>query len=164
MTPDPRITRLGAAGIKPREAKRIVRRANKSVPINWIGTYLPRHFGNQATRRYRYTPRAGERGSGRRFKGSYTDHKLKTYGHTRPLEYTGQARRGTETNNRASSTVNRATAHLPGARGLNRRYRGSKINMVEELTRVLEEENQELDRRATRKADAEYRRASERHK
>ena len=164
MIADPRLTQLGAMGIKPAAAKRIVRRVNKSIPVGWLTVYLPRHFGNQATRRYGYTPRSGERGSGRPFKGSYTQHKLRTHGHTRPLEYTGGSRRSAETNNRATSTINSASAVMPGARGYNRRYSGSKINMNQELTRVLEEENQNLDRQATRKADVEYRRAGKRHR
>jgi hypothetical protein len=119
----------------------------------WRRTIRPKHFENTASTRYGYTPRKGERGSGRPFKGSYTEQKLKQKGHTRPLEFSGDLKRLSE--------FVRVAAHrtkgeeYPGARmtlvkanKANLRHPKSKINMREELTRIIPAEERDMVRTA----------------
>lgn len=74
----------------------ILREAWQKVGEFWHDNFRLEHFKNSAMSRYGYTPRRGENGSGRPFKGSYTAKKLKSKGHTKPLVYTGESMRRTE--------------------------------------------------------------------
>ena len=59
----------------------------------WHVDIRPKHFTNRGATEYGYRPRQGERGSGGKFNSSYTARKLRKFGHTRPLEYTGETKR-----------------------------------------------------------------------
>jgi len=83
----------GTEKLGKRHINNAMRRTLYAVGVRWVRRYLKLHFGNRATRRYGYAPRSGEAGSGRPFRGSYTQRKLKSQGHTRPLEHSGEGKR-----------------------------------------------------------------------
>ena len=129
-----------------RELNAIKKIAFEQLGIWWHTTMRPKHFTHQGAKEYGYSPRKGERGSkgGGRFRSSYTGRKLRKFGHTLPLVYTGESRALTRIRNvRATSTGVRVIMRAPT---LNRQNRNSQVNMREELTRVSIREHNELDR------------------
>lgn len=135
-----------------RELNNINREAARTMGQVWSTRFREHHFTNAASAEYGYTPRQGEAGRpGRRgFKRSYTGRKLAKFGHTRPLEKTGDSRALTR-NPRIVATATRSEAKvrvIMNSPGFNRRYAGSPIDMRKELTTVTEREGQELAREA----------------
>ncbi len=89
------------------------------------------------------------------FKASYTGRKLSMFGHTRPLEFTGETR----------ALVRRATiktfalkcqVRYEGARKFNFRNPKSRINMAEEFRRILPHEERELAAEFNAKFDQRF--------
>ena len=134
-----------------------MRRINRVIPTSWLARFLPIHFTKRGATIYKYQPRAGEKGSNRPFKGSYTQRKLRRRGHTRPLEDTGRGKSDAFSNQRVTSTRKRASAVMRAP------VFNFRPHMVREITTVLESENDQLDHDATKKTDAELRRAGRRH-
>lgn len=127
---------------------RIVRTAMQEMGLKWRDDYLPDHFTNRGATKYRYTPRDGERASGKKFKQSYTGQKLKKYGHTRPLEWSGDTKRQALSDRRAiaKSTSKRSHVSCPLPVGLNRKNPNTEINMREEIETVTTSEIRELEK------------------
>jgi hypothetical protein len=115
----------------------------------WDQTFREKHFTSAGATEYGYTPREGERGnpSSKGFRRSYTGRKLRKFGHTRPLEYTGESRRRTRSP-RIVATAKRGEALVRikmDSPGLNRRYSGSRINMRQEMTTVSTREGEQIN-------------------
>jgi hypothetical protein len=159
MAIDAQITRLGPLALKSPEVVAILKRTNLTYPLSWLHRYLLLHFTQRGATRYGYTPRAGQPGSGRPWKGSYTQRKLQKYHHTYPLVNTGKGKASVLSGKRATSTRNGAKAIMP-ARVFNFRNPNSKVDMRAELTTVLDAEQTTLEADAQKKSDAEFARAS----
>jgi len=140
-------------GLTSRTGWRVINQIAKEVAIEvgyfWHDNFLQKHFTHAGAREYGYEPRQGERGSGMRFSGSYTQHKLHRFNHTRPLEFTGDSRSLLETSKhkvRATATGGEATLRIPlGAPNFNRfgrggRYGTSKVDLRHDITAVSEAE------------------------
>ncbi|RQV98640.1 hypothetical protein EH220_03035 [bacterium] len=132
----------GILAMKQSDLNRVVRES-----MEWIGKYwrqhiLPRHFTHQGATKYNYALRAGERGTGRKFRHSYTGKKLDRYGHTLPLVYTGEGRREALTDQRVigKATAKMASVSIPLPRKYNLRRPGSPVNMADEIRAVSPEE------------------------
>lgn len=105
----------------------------------WHRDIRPKHFRNSATSEYGYAPRSGERGSNRPFKGSYTEGKLRKYGHTRPMVYSGESEEDTERNVTFKATATGKQSRVKvrmNARKLNFKNPRSRIDLRAELVRV----------------------------
>lgn len=76
-------------------------------------------------------------------KKRYNFRKFKAKGHTRPLEYSGEARRAAKAAT-ISSTSGMVRVRYPGTRVFNFRHPKSEVNMVKEFTTVLPGEANEL--------------------
>lgn len=108
----------------------------------WHKNSRPKHFTKAGAREYGYTPRVGDRGSGRRFHGSYTEEKLKSFGHTKPLVFTGLSERFTRVEDvRTTSKGGRVVMNAPA---FNFRNPNSKIDMRAEMTEVSSAEQSGL--------------------
>lgn len=128
----------GPPVLPKRELRRILKIAYARIGAKWHTEMRPLHFTNRATGRYGYDPRKGESGGGRQFKGSYTARKLKKFGHTKPLVWTGRSQLLTRIRDvRATSKGARVVMRAPA---LNFRSKGSTIDMREELTSVTTQE------------------------
>jgi hypothetical protein len=131
-----------------REANNINRDAAAEVALTWHDRYVRKHFTNAGATEYRYTPRAGERGSGKAFRKSYTGKKLLSKGHTRPLVFSGESYvrvLGSRTNITSTARRGEAQARLRmNAPALNFKNPRSSIDMRDELTRVSDPEQDEL--------------------
>lgn len=159
MAIDAQVTKLGALALKSPKIVAIVKRTNLTYPLSWFNRYLLLHFTQRGATRYAYTPRAGQPGSGKPWKGSYTQRKLQKFHHTYPLVNTGRGKAQAVGNRRATSTRSSAKAIMP-ARVFNFHNPASKVDMRAELTTVLDSEQTILEADAQRKADAEFNRAS----
>lgn len=96
-----KFTRSGVSGISRRLLQSVGRAAAFATALYWAQNYLPIHFTKRAIRRYGYAPRSGEPGSGKAFKGSYSEAKLKrrsngdgvqAIGEVKPFVWSGRSR------------------------------------------------------------------------
>lgn len=125
----------------------------------WHRNYKAVHFTKRGARLYKYTPRRGEPGSGRRFKGSYTELKLlrkplfegstagRPIGEVKPLVWSGMSRSAALASRRVEATA-RSSGHgavdiIFAAPNLNRT--GKRINMVDEVKRVHSQEVKQME-------------------
>jgi hypothetical protein len=122
----------------------VLKPSYQDIGVRWHVDYRKKHFTHGATREYNYTPRKGEAGSGRRFKGSYTAKKLAAKGHTKPLVYTGESERLTRLRD-VRATFKGARVVLK-ANKLNFRAKNSRINMRREMTTISNAEAEHLTR------------------
>lgn len=139
----------GIAKLKQRDVNAIVRDSLKAMGEYWIDTMLPKHFTKAGAREYRYAPRKGEPGSGKAFKGSYTQRKLKMHKHARPLVWSGQTEQTAKTQSHAKGTATKTSAKCTitiVAPTLNYRSANSKVDMRDEIKRVSPRELQKLSR------------------
>ena len=116
------------------EMNPIKRIAFQQMGVYWHSQFRPKHFTQRGATEYGYKPRAGQRGNERpTFRSSYTGQKLRRFGHTRPLVYTGLSERLSR-ERKVRSTSKGVRVLLPP--GFNRRQSQSDINMREELTTI----------------------------
>jgi hypothetical protein len=106
-------------------------------------TLREKRFTAEHARKAGYAPRKGQdKGQGSKsFWKSYTGRKMKKFGHTRPLEFTGRTRKAMATAN-ISATTKGATIRYPGARVFNYRNPLSDpaMNLNLEFRTILPEE------------------------
>lgn len=133
-------------GATPRGFKKAYNAASKE---SWheAGVYFHTHFRDQ-----RFTHRHATAAGYTKRKRQYEMRKLKKYGHTRPLEFTGRTRRAVRAAT-ISSTSSGAKVRYPGARVFNFRNPKSQVNMLLEFTSVTQEEANELAAHYDRKLD-----------
>ncbi len=136
-------------GKTPRGMRRAFREASKRA---WYDTAMMFHthlrdlrFTEAHARAAGYIRRKGEllpRGS-KAYRRSYTGIKERRFGHTRPLEFTGQTRQNVKMVN-ITSTSNGGKAAYRGASKFSFRPPKSQIQMSEEFKRLLPEEMEQL--------------------
>ena len=143
-------------------------RASSKLAFLEAGEYFDDHLRDRRftiahARAAKYTPRKGELqpvGS-KAWKATTAGQKWRKEGHDRPLEMSGETRDKLRTGGNKKATSNRVTIRYPQARVFNRRHSKSQINMSEEFTRLIPEEEIQLgqvyDRRLDRElADSNY--------
>lgn len=160
MSLDMTVKRTGMmSGLGWRVINKIAKEVAILIGFFWHDNYLKKHFTAAGATEYGYEPRQGERGSGMKFSGSYTQHKLHRFGHTHPLEFTGDSRALLETSKhkvRATATGGIANLTIPlGAPNFNRfgkggRYGTSKVDLRHDITAVSEGEKEEMTKEAQR--------------
>ena len=140
----------GSEALKPRAWNKIRKEEFEQVGRQWGEDFRPKHFTEQASQRYGYTARKGERlpkGTAA-YKRSYTGQKERKVGHTKPLVFSGESEaaseryrvRGIGQGDNVGARVSMPTPTL------NYRHPRSQIRMAEELRRVTPEEEAELGR------------------
>lgn len=137
-------------GVVPRNMRRIFGHLQKAA---WQVTaeafhehYRDLRFTEAHGRAAGYSPRKGEGTSGKAFWRSYAGRKRKKFGHSRPLEWSGETRRAVAMAN-VTTTRTHARIAYPGARKLNFRHPKSDIRMSQEFTKILPSESADLARR-----------------
>lgn len=140
------------AGIPKRQLNQMLRSGFEELGVKWHREYRPLHFTNQASTRYNYQPRQGERGSNVPFRSknrlSYTARKLRNYGHTKPLVLTGESEQLTRIRN--------VTATSKGCRvRMNAPTLNFRPHMREELTRMIDSEREALTKTLDDHIDSE---------
>ena len=136
-------------GAVPRKLRKVYTASSK---VAWAETGRKFHaemrddrFTKEHARVARYVKRRGEEPglSESDFRRSYTGKKLSKWGHTNPLQWSGETRRNVRSAN-ISQTSKGATVRYPGARKLNFRNPHSSINMADEFRRTTADERKEL--------------------
>lgn len=132
-----------AAGRRKSEMRDATKAALAAAAKAWHQNYYEDHFTPAGGQKYGYFQRKGEglpRGS-KAFSRSYHGRKLRRMGHERPLVFSGLSyQRGKVAKIVASSKQSKVV--LPST--FNFRHTKSRINMRDEVTRVLPEEGQAL--------------------
>lgn len=146
----------GIEALTKKQVNDAMKRAMGALGLHWRRKFLPLHFGNAASTRYGYTPRSGERGSGRRFYRSYTARKLRFLGHTRPLEFTGDGKRQA-LNGLRTVYPTRDKVRIPLPRKFNFRNKKSKVRMADEIRAVTDGEVKELETFLVAQIEREFR-------
>lgn len=132
-------------GPVPRGMRKAFNAASKRAWAD-VGVYFHEHlrearFTEEHARAVGYTRRRGEampRGT-KAFRRSYTGRKLQRFGHTRPLEFTGDTRRAMRTATLAPTSKG-VKVRYPGARAFNFRHPQSQVRMNEEFRRLTHAE------------------------
>lgn len=128
----------GPPVIPRRSLNRVLRLAYDSIGKRWHTEFRPIHFTRRAIGRYGYTPRKGDTGSGRAFRGSYTAQKLRKFKHTLPLVWSGDSRLLSRLRDvRSTAKGARVVMRVPT---LNLRPATGTINMREELATITQPE------------------------
>lgn len=136
-------------GATPRNMKRIFNAAKKGawhdVALRFHTEYRDRRFTLEHAAEAGYAKRKGEliARDTKAFRQSYTGRKLRMFGHTRPLEFSGDTRRKVRSAS-ISSTSNMGKAAYSGASKFNFKHPKSKIRMGEEFRRITRQEANEL--------------------
>jgi len=127
--------------LSPGALSNILKKAWYEPGKNLHENFRPKHFTQEGAREYGYAPRRGEESgtSGKAFWRSYTGRKLKKFGHTLPLVYSGDLRDRTRIA-RIDSKADGVRVVLPQANKANFHNPKSNVNMREELTRISADE------------------------
>ena len=140
--------------MRKRDWNKLIKFTFRKLGEFWPSKMRPKHFTKAGAKEYDYTPRAGEDlpfGT-RAFWRSYTGQKLRKYGHTLPLVYSGLSMEQTHRRDiRATSKGVRIVMHAPA---LNFRHPKSEVDMRAEMTRVSGREETQI----MEKADVELNR------
>jgi hypothetical protein len=110
----------------------------------WVEHLRDKHFTPEGAREYGYKKRKGE-GMAVNSKGyerTYTARKMARFGHTDPLTYSGDSRRGMQSA-KVSATGKGGTIRMPSG-NLGFRPPKSQINMRDEMARISQGEAPEL--------------------
>jgi hypothetical protein len=139
---------LKYSGATPNVIAKVMRGATKpayeKAGIFWHREHRPKHFTTKGGSEYNYQARQGERGSGKAFKRSYTARKLRKYGHTRPMVWSGQSEAFSRIRDvRSTSKGVRVVMALP-RHFFQFRKDLNQPNLAEELSRVSEAEQEQI--------------------
>jgi hypothetical protein len=136
-------------GATPRGMKRVFNAAQKEawrdVAWEFHANYRDKRFTPEHAIAAGYTRRKGEMipRDTKAFRQSYIGRKLRMFGHTNPLQFTGDTRRAVKFAS-VSSTSKGGKAAYSGARVFNFRPPRSKVRMAEEFRRITPQEAIEL--------------------
>lgn len=151
-------------GATPRGMKRVFNNAQKAawadVAWRFHEQYRDKRFTPEHAIEAGYSKRKGElipRNSAA-FRKSYTGRKLRMFGHTNPLQFSGTTRRAVKWAS-VSSTSKGGKAAYAGARVFNFLPPRSKIRMGEEFRRITQREAIELGKYFDERLDAHLKEA-----
>lgn len=166
----------GFAAASKTDLRAVQRDVWNTAGLYWHDNYKAVKFTRRAYRLYNYTPRKGDPGSGRRFKGSYQEAKLLKkplfskasdgfdssaplpIGEVKPNVWSGQSRASAMANRKV-----RATARSAGqgkveitinARALNLHAPRSKVRPHVEVTAIIDPELREMEEVGVNRFDA----------
>ena len=127
--------------LSKRDFNNAVKGTHKDLGRYWHGALRPKHFTAAGAREYGYAPREGEKSKPgpRGFGSSYTGKKLKKWGHTKPLVWSGESKRRTQKLN-LRPTSKRITIKM-NAPALNfQAGKRTDLNMRRELETISDRE------------------------
>ena len=142
----------------PADRNRAMKTAFERIGQAWHHKYKMLKFTDGAARRYGLTPRKGEPGSGRAFRGSYTEAKLKRHrngrgaqaiGETKPFVWEGRSRNDAKASTKVIARAKRGFGSadcIINAPALNLKPKSGRINVREEFERVTAEEVRDLEK------------------
>lgn len=145
--------RITERGPTPGQSREVWNAAQKAAWLSdaqmWVANFRAKHFTAAGAAEYKYARRTAK----------YEADKQRRFGHTRPLEYTGESRQRT-TNAAASSTSRRGTVRM-NAPALNFRNPKGAANPRLELTTISQREAELLTANHVQHLDAFTARAAQ---
>jgi hypothetical protein len=152
------ITTTGAAAATAKDRRDALRNAFAYIAGLWDKLFKMKRFEYGARRRYKLLPRSGEPGSGKAFRGSYTEAKLKrrkngagiqAIGETKAFVWSGDSRnKARQQRNivaKAASHTRAYAENIFNIPTLNLRPEGGQIHLRDEFQIVIEEERKLLE-------------------
>ncbi len=143
------------------EPKRVFNEGAKwafgQVGLFWHRKLRLKHFTPAGAREYRYQPRKGQTGNAHPFgfRRSYTGIKLRTHGHTNPLEFSGETK-ALSAAARIVATSKGVRVSYPALRKLNFRNPHSKIRMADEYRNVSDAETRKIEKLHARSLELRF--------
>lgn len=131
----------GYEGMRQSDAKKNVKAGWARMAAEWHKKYRRVHFTQRAYTKYNYTPRSKR----------YNRLKKKHLGHTLPLVRTGTSRNLSES--KTVFATHRGSRVTMPIRIFNRRPKNSAVNMRDEFTRVINDEQNDLEQIAVRQIE-----------
>ncbi len=131
--------------MKPEQIRDAARTAMQAVGDEWIAKFQPLHYLQSATTRYGYTPRDPIYRRRKRLGGEIAG--VASIKEDKPLVWSGRSRERSKqarTEAKATSSTSAYADVIINAPALNFRYKGSKIDLREEATKVLPAEAEHL--------------------
>ena len=145
------IIQIEPPDISGRGVNRALAISHLVYPKTWLSKYRKRHFTERGRTLYGYRKRTRD----------YIKRKRRLFKHNLPLVFTGRGRSDTQSG-RAEATHKRAAAVMQ-AQIFNIKPKGWPHPMREELTRVHQSEQDEMNRRAQVVADVEFQKLANRN-
>jgi hypothetical protein len=152
------ITTEGPTASTASQRRDALREGFAAIARLWDKLYKMLRFSYGARARYGLAPRSGEPGSGRKFKGSYTEAKLKrktngagvrAIGETRAFVWSGDSRAKVKSMHKivakAASSSRGYAENIFDVPTLNLTPKGGKIKLREEFQKVREDERANLE-------------------
>jgi hypothetical protein len=152
------VTRRGVEALTTRQQRDCLRESMRVIAEGWHDNYKLLKFAKSAMRRYNLTPRSGDPGSGRAFRGSYQWAKLKrrkngdgaqAIGEVKPFVWSGRSRTLAMASRKVVATAKSSTRArseaVINAPALNFKNPKSKVNAREEMERVIPAETAVLE-------------------
>jgi hypothetical protein len=133
-------------GITKREWGRVKKTTFGMLGRWWHRMLRPKHFTQRGAMEYRYVPRKGQRQAPgtKGFRRSYTGTKLRRFGHTLPLVWSGASKRKSRAGRiLATSKDVRVSMNVPT---LNLKPKGGRINLRREMTVMSRAERMRVGR------------------
>lgn len=141
------MTETGAVpGVLKRELNRLLKQAWETLGIYWHANFREKHFTHAGATEYQYDKRQGEDRSqgGKGFFRTYTGRKLRRFGHTLPLVWSGASRTRSRIRDvRATRAGVRVVINAPTLNFRKGRLATGKT-MREEMTTVSAKERRDL--------------------
>jgi hypothetical protein len=132
------------AGLPQRKYRAVLRKAFKEAATFWHRVLRPKHFTHAGATEYGYEPRSQR----------YTWRKLKTFGHTFPLVFTGESRERTRI--RRITGTYKGSKVIMNAPSLNYRHPNRSRTMREELTTISMKEGKRIAKLIARRLEVGF--------
>ena len=152
------IEQRGAGAATAAARRNALRNAFAYIAGLWDKLFKMRRFQAGATARYSLAPRMGDRGSGRKFKGSYVEAKIRrrvngdgkrASGENKPFVWSGDSRDRVRQQHKivakAASHTRAYAENIFDVPTFNLTPKGGRIKLREEFERVIEEERRLLE-------------------
>lgn len=165
------IIRAGYESVGRKERGDALRDSMRFIGVRHHRIYKMRKFTDAATRLYDLTPRAGEPGSGRPYKGSYTEAKVKrgvngqkvrAIGESKPFVWGGTSRSAAQASQKVEATATStrgSSSVIIRTPSFNRGGTKSRINVNEEFRRIAESERKSQETEGLKRYDRNLQRA-----
>ncbi len=161
----------GFAAARPSDLKRVQRSTWKFLGLFWHKTYKAIKFTKRGSTRYGFAPRSGMPGSGRSFRGSYSEAKLlrkpffsnssagPAIGEVKPNVWSGRSRAEAMSNRIVHATAKssgegKVTIVISGRR-LNFHNPGSSTRPSKDVTSIIPSELREMEKVGAKRFERE---------
>lgn len=128
------------SGLSRKALNEVLSEGYHAALLHWHKRIRPKHFTHAGAKEYGYTPRQGENRV--RWRGSYTERKLRKWGHTYPLVWSGGSLRKSQTTRiRTSGKGGKASYSIPV---FNYKTKNNRVDKRDEYQRISPRDEVEM--------------------